>query len=274
MPRASWLDSHVTFLRRITPIVTTRDEQANIARVLRPLSWAQKVIIVDSGSTDDTCAIARGFSNVRIVSHPFASHADQWTFAIAHAGVGTDWVLTLDADYVLTSDLVSELERLDPPQEVSGFRCHFRYLVLGRPLRGSLYPPRVVLARTDRVRFEQDGHAHRVTVAGSTRDLRSPVMHDDRKPTAMWLATQWRYAQLEAKKLVRETPERGRLIDTLRRLGLSAPVAFFRAWLGGSGWLDGRAGLYYALQRAIAEGVIALAVLEESSPSFDDRGSP
>jgi hypothetical protein len=262
----------LSFLDHITPIITTLDEEANIARTLRPLEWAREVIVVDSDSTDSTCAIASAFPNVRIVCRPFISHAEQWAFAVAKAGVRTEWVLTLDADYVLTTAGTSEIQSLDPSSAVAGYSCRFQYWALGRPLRGSLYPPRIVLARKDCVRFHQDGHAHRLTVGGEVRSLRSPMIHDDRKPTATWLANQWRYAQLEATKLLGPRTRRSRLIDALRRLGLSSPLAFLRAWLGGGGWLDGRAGFYYAVQRAVAEGVIALAILERLDADREASG--
>src|SRR5512143_2622752 len=91
---------------RITPLILTWNEEANIARTLDKLRWAREVVVVDSGSTDGTRAICESFPNVRVVVRPFDSHAAQWNFGLKETGIVSDWVLALDADYVLTDDLV------------------------------------------------------------------------------------------------------------------------------------------------------------------------
>ena len=73
------------FGAEITPIVTTRDEAANIERSLRGLTWAHEVIVVDNFSEDETVRIASSFPNVRVIQRPFDDLAAQWTFATAQA---------------------------------------------------------------------------------------------------------------------------------------------------------------------------------------------
>ena len=251
------------FLDRVTPIVLTYNEAPNIARVLDTLSWAGEVVVVDSGSDDGTLDLLRGYGNVRCLHRPFDTHADQWNFALHETGIGTEWVLALDADYVATDALVSELAALAPETGVGGYRARFRYCVAGIPLRGSVYPPVTVLYRREAARYVQDGHTQRVQVAGAVHSLRHPMLHDDRKPLSRWLWAQDRYASLEAAVLL-ATPWRAlRTQDRLRRLLVITPwlVPLYCLTVG-RGALDGWPGLHYALQRGVAEAVLALKLIE------------
>jgi hypothetical protein len=88
--------------------------------------------------------------------------------------------------------------------------------------------------------------------------LTAPIFHDDRKPLADWLASQSRYMALEAEKLSAPGASLG-LLDRLRRWIVIAPPAMFvYCYIVRGGIFDGRAGLFYALQRAVAEGILSL----------------
>ena len=86
--------------------------------------------------------------------------------------------------------LVKELQLLAPAKETVGCRAQFVYRIHGRPLRGSLYPPRIVLYRKDQAIYHNEGHGHRVSISGTVLPLASPIYHDDRKSLAHWFASQ------------------------------------------------------------------------------------
>lgn len=244
-------------------IVLTWNEEANIARVLRALVFVEKVIIVDSGSTDRTVEIASGFPNVRLVTRTFTSHADQWNFALSQVDGDVSWVLALDADYVLSDALIDELKALPPDAGPVGYWAEFDYCIGGTALRGAAYPPVAVLYRRDRARYVQDGHTQRVQIDGPVGRLTSRIRHDDRKPLAAWLAAQSRYMRLEAEKLSRTPAAALAPVDRLRlALVVMPPAMFVYCYLLSGGILDGRRGLYYALQRATAEAILSLCLLE------------
>ena len=245
----------------ITPVVLTWNEAANIERVLDRLAWARTVLVVDSGSDDGTQRLANSFPNVAVVERKFDAHVDQWEFAIRRHEVTTRWVLALDADYVLSQDLVEELGELEPEPETTAFRARFRYCIDGRALRGSIYPPVLVLFDKSRSRYETNGHTQRLATDGRIQDLRGEIFHDDRKPLGRFVEAQRRYARLEADRILAtpwsELPWSARI----RRLRWVAPWLVPLYVLLGKGLiLDGSAGLKYANQRRVAESMISGAV--------------
>ena len=244
-------------LRDITPVILTFDEEANIERTLRQLTWAREVVVLDSGSSDRTVTIAKRFPNVRVVQRPFDTHAQQWSAAVAEAR--TPWVLTLDADYVVPDAVTQEIASLpEPMRGIDGFESGFVYAVGGSPLAGSLYPPRVVLLRVGHCTFRQDGHTQRVDVDGEVRKLRARIIHDDRKPFGRFVARQRRYMRQEASKL-RSTPWRElNAAGRIRKLRVVAPFAVVGHTLFAKRlWRDGFPGFRYAFERFVAEVVLA-----------------
>lgn len=247
----------------LTALVLTCNEASNIDRTLARLSWAREIVVVDSLSTDDTCAIARRHPNVRVVQRAFTTHAEQWNFGLEQTGISTEWVLALDADFVLSDAFIKEVDALQPDGTVAGYQAGFTYCIGGHPLRGAAYPPVTVLFRRARGRYEQDGHTQRVRVDGVVLPLAGTIFHDDRKPLTQWLSAQARYMRLEADKLGLPHASPLGLADRLRRLVVVAPPAMFiYCYVLRGGVLDGWAGLYYALQRAASELILSLFLVE------------
>ena len=250
-------------LNQITPLVLTFNEAPNLARTLDRLSWAKDIVIVDSMSTDATRVIASRYPAVRVFERPFTTHAEQWNFGLQQTGITTEWVLALDADFVMTTEAIGEISELSPPPAVAGYRAPFTYCVNGTPLRSGVYPPVTVLYRRDAAIYEQDGHTQRVRVDRMVVPLSSRILHDDRKPLSHWIASQVRYMRLEADKLESAPDSALANIDRLRKLLVVAPpLMFLRCLFIGGGILDGRAGLFYALQRATAELILSLSLVE------------
>jgi glycosyltransferase involved in cell wall biosynthesis len=253
----------VSFLDEVTPVLLTLDEEPNLARTLGRLAWAREIVVVDSGSTDGTLALLAADPRVRVFTRPFDAHAAQWQHAVDETAIATEWVLALDADYVLTEELVAELGRLEPGAGVAGYRAGFVYCVGGRPLRGSLYPPVTVLFRRRGARYEQDGHAQRVRLDGRVEPLAGRILHDDRKPLSHWLRAQDRYMRQEAAKISATPWKDLGWPDRLRAARVLAPFAAAAWCLIGKGLLlDGRAGLAYTLQRVVAEAILSLRLIE------------
>src|ERR1043166_9347772 len=163
-------------LTEITPLVLTYNEAPNIARTLSRLTWAARIVVVDSFSTDETCEIIHRFPQSEIVQRKFDDHTAQWNFGLTQ--IRKDWVLTLDADYVLSDGLVAELDGWTPADGVNAYFASFKYCVHGRRLRASLYPPRPVLFRPDKCGYVADGHTQKLRIDGASGTVSSFIDPD------------------------------------------------------------------------------------------------
>jgi glycosyltransferase involved in cell wall biosynthesis len=246
-------------LEDITPLILTYNEEPNLSRTLSRLAWAREVVVLDSASTDATREIAAQFPNVRFEVRAFDDHTTQWNFGVD--ACRSDWVLALDADYVLGIGFEEELKQLDGAE--NAYDAGFRYLIFGQALRGSLYPPRAVLFARSCCRYVQDGHTQLLQIKGTLGHLKTKIDHDDRKPLTRWFSSQDKYAHLEAEKLAAADPGKLRMQDKLRRSMWAAVPAslIYTLFIKGTLW-DGWHGWYYALQRALAEMMLALRLIE------------
>jgi glycosyltransferase involved in cell wall biosynthesis len=250
-------------LTEITPLILTYNEAANIQRTLQCLTWASSIVVIDSYSTDETLEILHGYPNVNVFQRSFDTHAQQWNYGLQQ--ITTDWVLSLDADYVLSSELMSEIQALSPDTTPDGFFARFKYCVFGQPLRGTLLPPRQVLFRRSVASYVDDGHTQRLQQSGSTAFLTGYIYHDDRKPLSRWLWAQDRYMILEAQKLLETPIKELNWGDRIRKQKVLAPfvILVYCLILKGGIW-DGWRGWYYTFQRVLAEILLAIRLIELS----------
>jgi len=248
-------------LSEITPLILTYNEEANIDRTLSKLTWAEQILVVDSYSDDATLDILKRYPQVKALQRVFDTFADQCNFGLDH--IDTEWVLSLDADYVLSDEFIDELRRLprDPP--ISGYTASFVHCVFGKPLRGTLYPPRTVLYRRARASYRQDGHAHQVEIEGTTETLESIIYHDDRKSLERWLKAQRDYTADELDKYRASVLSELSWPDRIRARALSPPLVFLYCLFVKGLILDGKAGWYYTLRRTYAELLLTLALMDE-----------
>jgi glycosyltransferase involved in cell wall biosynthesis len=252
-----------SFLDNVAVLILTYNEEANIGRTLAALAVFPEVVVLDSGSTDDTAEIVGRYPNARLVTRVFDNHANQWNHGLGQCGIERPWVLALDADFVLNEAVIRETAALAPDEATSGYRGHFRYCIFGKRLAGTLYPPLVLLYRRARARYIQQGHTQRAVVEGAIAELVARIDHDDRKPLTRWLNSQINYARLEADYVLSSPPSALKRMDRLRRKAWIAPLmALPYVLLVKRCILDGTAGWYYALQRLLAETMIALAILD------------
>jgi glycosyltransferase involved in cell wall biosynthesis len=260
-------------LCQITPVLLTYNEEANIGRTLSRLAWAKDIVVVDSGSSDGTVAVLASFPRVRVFNRAFDTHANQWRFAIEQTQIATDWILRLDADYQMSDALVSELAQLDPNAAVSAYRIAFDYAIFSHKLVSSLYPSNTILLRKGCFSVRDKGHTEAWEVSGRVATLSARIIHDDWKSTTQWLSGQARYMQRELDWL-RVSRGTG-LRDWLRLRPPLMPIAVFLYCMFGKGLVvNGRVGIFYALQRMVAEAVLSLMVLEERLRKRVTRSAP
>ncbi|EKV00169.1 glycosyl transferase [Leptolyngbya sp. PCC 7375] len=249
-------------LNQITPVILTYNEEPNIERTLKKLDWAERIIVVDSFSTDATLDILTKYPKVDVFKRKFDSHSPQWNYGLDQ--VETDWILSLDSDYVLPDELIAEIAELNPEDSVDGYFARFKYCVFGKPLRGTILPPRQILSRKDRSSYINDGHTQLLQVKGESGYLKNYIHHDDRKALSRWLWAQDRYMLIEVDKL-RHTPNSElSLGDRIRKWKVLAPfIILLYCLILRGGILDGWYGYYYAFQRMFAEILLSLRLIEK-----------
>lgn len=247
--------------QHITPLVLTFNEEPNIARTLESLRWADRVVVLDSGSTDATQEIVNSFPNVAWFVRPFDSFSAQSDYGIHQAAITTDYVLALDADMNVSQSIVNEIETFFLPNNYSGGVFGFEYRLLGQPIKGSIYPALLKLFKRSEVKVTQVGHGHKFSVDGEVYHFKSPLIHDDRKPLERWTSSQLSYSAIEAKRLLVNEPSR--LQDKLRKLGIMPPIAAAVAYIKAGGPFGGAAAARYAYERATFECLLAIRLMSE-----------
>lgn len=248
-------------LDRIAPLILTFNEASNIDRTLKQLTWAKKIVVIDSYSTDSTLEILQSYAQVQIFQRKFDTHTNQWNYGLQQ--VKSEWVLSLDADYLLTDDLIFELNTLPKDGLLDGYLARFKYCVFGKPLSATLLPPREILFKREKAVYVDDGHTQLLSIDGKSRMLNSYIYHDDRKNMSHWLWAQDRYMIIEAKKLLETPVSELSFGDRIRRQKIIAPfVILLYCLFINKGILDGWAGWYYAFQRTLAEIILSIRLIE------------
>ena len=233
----------------LSVIVIAKDEEASIARTLESVAFADEVVVVDSGSTDRTVAIARELGAKVTMTADWPGFGPQKNRALdlAHG----DWVLSLDADEWLTAESAEEIRRVVSANdaEVVAYRMPRRSSFCGRFLRHSGWWPDYVLRlfRRGRARFSDDVVHERVIADGKIETLSLPIMHETFVDLEDLVDKMNRYSTHGAQQLQREGKSSS-LVEAIAR----ALWAFFRTYVLRAGFLDGREG--FMLAWATAEG--------------------
>lgn len=243
-------------------VILTKNEEPNLKRVLDRLSWIGKIIIVDSFSTDATLSIAQSYPNVSVVQRAFDTHANQWNYGLSLAD--TKWILSLDADYVLTDAFCKEIQQFIHDDNKSAYLCDFKFLVFGKPLRKDNTTARPVLFKKADCIYYDDGHTQRLRINGESGHFKEAILHDDRKSLSRWLSNQDSYSIKECNKLLNTNENELTFSSKIRKNKVIAPfIVFFYSLFVKGLILDGWAGWHYTLQRTMVEMLLALRLIEE-----------
>jgi len=230
---------------RLSVTIITRDEAAHIARAIASASWADEVLVVDSGSRDDTVAIARQ-AGARVLSRGWSGYVDQKNFAAASAA--HEWIFSLDADERIPSDLADEIRAIlaaDPP--VHGYRGPRVSFHLGRWIRTTDFYPDYQTRLYDRRHARWRGrHVHEsVVVEGPAGRLHHDLQHYSYADLADQLERINHYSTLAAKQMYEDGIRSGPL-----KIAVHPPAAFLRNYILRRGCLDGTVGLTISLMQA------------------------
>jgi len=231
---------------KVSATVITLNERDNIRQCLETLSWADELIVVDSGSTDGTVEIAREYTD-RVIHHDWPGHVQQKNYAIDQAT--HEWIFSLDADERVTPKLAEEIVRsLSAEQpEYDAYSVPRLAHYLGRYIRHcGWYPDRKVrLFRRDAGRWGGRNPHDSVKVACPVGKLGGDLIHYTYKDIAHNISTVNSFSGIGAREL-RDEGRRARLTDVTLR----PAWAFTREYIIKQGFLDGRAGLVISTMTA------------------------
>lgn len=250
----------------VVPYVLTFNEAPNIRRCLEHLTWAERVVVVDSFSSDDTYGICSEFSNVEWVQNAFESHSLQHSFALKCVG-DASWVLRLDADWTVPEEFVEWLSTVEPAEDVSAFLVPFDFSIHGDAVPIAHYPSVPCLYRKNSVCYVQDGHTERLSLkVGEFAAAPYALIHDDRKDITRWIANQSKYSALEANKLMAASSLNGygrvrKLFANFPIIGIISVVSFYL--LLKLGLFRGLSSKHYVIQRIVAELCIMLQQIDQ-----------
>jgi glycosyltransferase involved in cell wall biosynthesis len=223
-----------------TATIITHNEARHIVACIRSVDWFAEVLVVDSGSSDETVALARA-AGARVIENPWPGFGLQKQYAIDHASY--DWVFSLDADERVSETLKEAMQTLlavEPAQ--SAFRINRCNHFMGRALRhGEGYPDWCLrLFNRTQARWSGDVVHEKVLFDGQVGKLQGDLDHYSQESVAAYLDKQNRYTTLQAEGLY------ARGIDaSLVKLTLSPLVRFVKFYLFRLGFLDGVPGLVH-----------------------------
>ena len=233
----------------VSVTIITLNEEKNLARALNSVSWAEEILVVDSGSTDSTVETARRMG-ARVLSNPWFGYGKQKNFAQANAA--NDWVLNIDADEELSPALSSEIRQAlenagNPGSGVAGYRFPRKTFYLGRwILHGGWYPNRLVrLVNRRHASWTEPGVHEELVVNGGVEDLRGDLNHYTFRSIQDQVLTNLNFARLGSQELRRQGQGPG-----IAKL-LYKPVGkFIETYIIKCGFLDGLAGLIISVNAA------------------------
>jgi len=253
----------------LTAVILTWNEEENIARTLSRLNWLEKIIVVDSMSTDKTIELIQSFHNTEIHTRKFDTHATQWNYGVSICN--SEWVLSLDADYILPDAFIEEIKQNILRTDADAFYANFDFVVFGKALRGNNTTPRAVLFKKDKCNYYDDGHTQRLHIDGKAQSFKNKILHDDRKPLSRWLYNQGKYSLKETVMLMQRSNESLPLTGRLRKRKIPAPIfIFFYCLFYKRMILNGWRGWHYTLQRTLAEILISMRLTEAEKLEKDN----
>lgn len=271
----------------VTVVIPALNEEINLGDAIRSVTRAERVVVVDSNSTDGTRAVAEqlGAEVVQFVYREGSSEKKK-NWALRTLPINSDWTLILDADERITDDLWTAIEKRISQDTHQAWALDREFVFMGRQLRCFRPNWNVRLFRTGRASYEDLGlhgipgsgdneiHEHMV-VDGSIGYIgEAAMLHNDYRGIGPWIDRHNKYATWEAHlyaRLLKEPPPKLRDLVTLdpisrkramRRLWARLPcrptLRFLIWYVARRGFLDGREGLQFCVLMAWYERVILL----------------
>ena len=263
-------DSPSSHKECLSVCLITKNEEQNLKRCLDSLiGLADEIIVVDSGSTDRTCEIAKDFG-AKVFQHPFDDFTRQKTRSIEKAS--SSWVMVIDADERVTPELKAEiLQYLSHPEtirSINGFYLNRLNFFLGTPIHHSGWSPDWLLRVFRKESGGLDGRAvhESIVVSGQTMRLHGLLLHDTHPTIERFVTKNLVYARLWAKE---RSSTRG---PSLTGVLFHPPAMFLKMYILKMGFLDGFLGFVLAVLYSYHVFIKYLMLYKVNIPLTDRDG--
>ncbi|RJP80455.1 MAG: glycosyltransferase family 2 protein [Desulfobacteraceae bacterium] len=266
----------------LTAIILTCNEEKNIQGCLKNLNWVSRIVIVDSGSTDHTTKYAEEFG-CDVYRNPWKGFANQRNWALQEVGINTEWIIFIDADEVVTSQMREEITAALKSRDCNAFYLCYKVIFLGKWVKYSsgfpVWHPRIV--RNGFVHFRESitGHGETWEVNGRAGYIQEPYIHYCfSKGITSWFEKHNRLSTMEMEVSISDRKPFLKCImgllnqdshkrrQSLRALSYYMPfrpfVRFFYQFILKGGILDGKAGWAYCCLYLAYEIMISVKILE------------
>ena len=230
----------------LSVVIITKNESLHIARCLQSISWADEIIVLDSGSDDDTVNICKHYTD-KVFETDWPGFGIQKQRALDKAT--GNWVLSIDADERVSPELQQEIQQAILKTEYAGFEIPRLSSYCGRQIRhGGWWPDHVLrLFQRDQGHFTADLVHESVIVAGKTKKLNNPLLHDSYINVEEVLNKVCSYSSLGAEKLYNAGKK-----ASFSKAIINSAWMFVRTYFIKAAFLDGRQGLMMAISNAEA----------------------
>ncbi|OGW75389.1 MAG: hypothetical protein A2Z72_02975 [Omnitrophica bacterium RBG_13_46_9] len=230
---------------KISAVIITKNEERNIERCLRSLSWVDEIVIVDGYSTDRTVDIARSFG-AKVISHKFEGDFGMER-NIGNENTTGEWILALDADEVITQKACHKIEEiLENGSAYNAYNVPRLQYFLGKPLRhGGRYHSIVNFFKKGKARFDGKVH-HLVLVDGGIGQFEEPIEHYPFNTISEFIQKHDRYTYYEAREMF-ENFKAGKLKEVKYNLTVKPLKLFFKTYFKKKGYKDGIIGLVFCI---------------------------
>ena len=223
----------------ITVVIAARNEAANIGNCIQSVRWADEILVVEDGSTDDTRGVAES-AGATVLAHPFLTIGLQRNFAITRAS--SDWILVLDADERASPQLMSEVGQVVSAPRFDAYRIPRRNFFLGAEVRhGGWERDRPIRFFRANLRYNESRVHERVDVPGEIGELQAHLTHEPYATLDAWFEKLGRYSRWWAEDRFEKGKRAGVGSITIR-----PPLRFLTMFFVRGGWQDGARGAVLA----------------------------
>jgi len=227
---------------KVTAIILTKDAEQHVSDCLQSVQWVDEILVIDSGSTDQTVALAQKLG-AQVIVNPWPGFSAQRNFALDKAT--NEWVLMLDVDERITVELTNEMQvalQTAEDAEIIGFSTPIKNHFWGKWMR-CWYPDcRPRLYKKSKARFIERTIHESVSLDGRTKKLKNPVIHFSYKNLEHFVNKMNHYSSLGAQEKLKQ----GTKFSTGKLL-LHSCYAFLKMYILRGGCRDGVPGFVFAV---------------------------